>query len=402
MKKNKQIGMILIISVIIFKLVNVAYAVPMNASYQGFLLDNNGSPINGSVSITFNLYATKLDNQSLWNETHKDVLVTDGIFYVILGTENSFTNDLFRHELYLGISIDEDIELSPRNKFTSSIYAIRAAIAESVDGINITDHSIDITKLSFSDQEGNIEIPGNISANTFIGDGSQLTGIVKKETDPVWTKESSKYWTKEDLKRNSSREYSGSFNIGVFDSFYNSNSSNLQDVLDDFDVAISKKIDLQSTNYGLWNKAMDNFYYENGSVGIGTSNINEELQLDVEGKIGGTELCDQDGLNCKKISDIVTNEKDPKVGDQISGKWCKSNGNQVVCTSDEPSQFVRGGLYGLCSKNGSVTYPFSGSGNNCQCPGGFTKVVISSSSVNIGSQNATNYKTIYTYTCLKQ
>jgi hypothetical protein len=241
MKKQKQIFIIPLMIVLIFKLVNIAYAVPMTTSYQGFLLDNNGSPINGNVTITFNLYATEVDNQSLWTEIHEDVLVSDGIFNVILGTETSITNDLFSKDLYLGISIDNGSELSPRKKLTSTIYALRAAVAESIDGINITDHSIDITKLSFSDQEGNIEIPGNISANTFIGDGSQLTGIVKKETDPVWTTESSKYWTKEDLNRKSSREYSGAFNIGVFDSFLNSNSSNVQDVLDDLDVAISNQ-----------------------------------------------------------------------------------------------------------------------------------------------------------------
>jgi len=244
MKKDKQIKILLLLTFMLFKLVNIAFAVPMTTSYQGFLLDNNGSPINGNVTIiTFNLYATEVDNQSLWTEIHEDVMVSDGIFNVILGTESAITNDLFSKDLYLGISIDNGSELSPRKRLTSTIYALRAAVAESVDGENITDHSIDITKFSFADQEGNIEIPGNISANTFIGDGSQLTGIVKKEADPVWTTESSKYWTKDELKRVNSREYSGAFNIGIFDSFLNSNSSNLQDVLDDLDHAISNKQD---------------------------------------------------------------------------------------------------------------------------------------------------------------
>jgi hypothetical protein len=241
MKKNLLKKIMSLTSVIELLFFSIVFAVPMTTSYQGFLLDNNGSPINGNVTITFNLYATEVDNQSLWTEIHEDIMVSDGIFNVILGTESAITNDLFSKDLYLGIRIDNGSELSPRKRLTSTIYALRAAVAESVDGINITDHSIDITKLSFSDQEGNIEITGNISANSFIGDGSQLTGIVKKETDPVWTTESSKYWTKEDLNRKSAREYSGAFNIGVFDSFLNSNSSNVQDVLDDLDVAISNQ-----------------------------------------------------------------------------------------------------------------------------------------------------------------
>ena len=243
MEINKQIKIILLITIIIFKLMNIASAVPMNISYQGFILDNNGSPINSSVSITFNLYSKEVDNQSLWNETHTEVIVTDGIFNVILGTENAFTNDLFDNDLYLDISIDGSSEISPRRKLTSTAFSIRAHEADYAKSTNIGDHSIDITKLAFADQDGNIEIPGNIVAKTFIGDGSQLTGIVKKETDPVWTNEASKYWTKDELKRNSSREYSGAYNIGVSDSFLNSNSTNLQDVLDNLDQAISKKQD---------------------------------------------------------------------------------------------------------------------------------------------------------------
>jgi len=240
MKNVKQIINILFIIAIIFKLVNIAFAVPMNISYQGFLLDKNGSPINGDVTITFNLYATDDDNQSLWNETHREVKVTDGIFNVILGTESAFTNDLFdNNDLYLGISIDGSAEMSPRRQLTSTAFSMRAREADFVKGSNISDHSIDITKLAFADQDGNIEISGNIKAGSFIGDGSQLTGIVNIENDPIWRTESENYWTKEELKRNNSREDSGAFNLGVSDSFFHTNSSNLQDVLADFDMAIS-------------------------------------------------------------------------------------------------------------------------------------------------------------------
>ncbi|MEK7555645.1 MAG: prepilin-type N-terminal cleavage/methylation domain-containing protein [Patescibacteria group bacterium] len=39
-----------------------------------------------------------------------------------------------------------------------------------------------------------------------------------------------------------------------------------------------------------------------GSVGIGTTIISTGLKLDVEGKVGATEYCDQDGNNCKTIT----------------------------------------------------------------------------------------------------
>jgi len=248
-KCNQMIKQIALAAMIFLTITTSAFSVPMNLSYQGFILDNNGSPINGTVNIMFNLYLTEVDNQSIWAETHNQVMVSDGIFNVILGIESPLKNEFFNDGLYLGISIDESsndnssndnrTEMQPRRKFTSSAFAIRAGVADAVDGNNIDDHSIDITKLAFADQDGNIEISGNIKAGSFIGDGSQLTGIVNIENDPIWRTESENYWTKEELKRNNSREDSGAFNLGVSDSFFNTNSSNLQDVLADFDMAIS-------------------------------------------------------------------------------------------------------------------------------------------------------------------
>ena len=40
----------------------------------------------------------------------------------------------------------------------------------------------------------------------------------------------------------------------------------------------------------------------NGNVGIGTTNPNANLKLDVEGRIGATEYCDEDGNNCVDAS----------------------------------------------------------------------------------------------------
>jgi hypothetical protein len=276
-----MIKKIALAAMILLTITSTAFSVPMNLSYQGFILDNNGQPINSIVNIMFNLYVTEVDNQSIWAETHNDVIVSDGIFNVILGIEAPLKHEFFKDDLYLGISIDGSSEMQPRRKFTSTAFAIRAGVADAVDGNNIDDHSIDITKLNFADQDGNIEIPGNIKAGSFMGDASQLSGVVKEESDPVWKTESSNYWTKDELKRANSREYSGAFSIGVFDTFLNSNSSNLQDVLDDLDVAISNKMDVSNNDAGIWSKGGNNFYYLDGNIGIGTSE--PSATLDVNG-----------------------------------------------------------------------------------------------------------------------
>src|SRR3989344_5580457 len=42
----------------------------------------------------------------------------------------------------------------------------------------------------------------------------------------------------------------------------------------------------------------------NGKVGFGDSTPDGTLKLDVEGKVGATEYCDQNGANCKTIASL--------------------------------------------------------------------------------------------------
>jgi len=66
---------------------------------------------------------------------HEDVQVEDGLFNVMLGGTNPLPDGLFEaEELWLGITVETDPEISPRLQLTSSPYAFRAAIADSVAG----------------------------------------------------------------------------------------------------------------------------------------------------------------------------------------------------------------------------------------------------------------------------
>ncbi|MDD4989822.1 MAG: hypothetical protein PHW31_00740 [Candidatus Pacebacteria bacterium] len=46
--------------------------------------------------------------------------------------------------------------------------------------------------------------------------------------------------------------------------------------------------------------------YISGTVGIGVTAISSGLKLDVEGNVGAAKYCDQDGLNCKTISELTS------------------------------------------------------------------------------------------------
>ena len=45
-----------------------------------------------------------------------------------------------------------------------------------------------------------------------------------------------------------------------------------------------------------------------GKIGLGTASPSADLKLDVEGQVGATEYCDENGSNCKSINDIDSAE----------------------------------------------------------------------------------------------
>ena len=52
-------------------------AVPQNISYQGILQNASGTPVSGTVSMTFSLYSSATGGNSLWSESQPNVAVTN-------------------------------------------------------------------------------------------------------------------------------------------------------------------------------------------------------------------------------------------------------------------------------------------------------------------------------------
>jgi len=101
-------------------------------SYQGRLTDDGGEPLTGSYDITFGIYAMPSGSSLLWSETHSDVSIVNGLFSVILGSQTALPDTVFiDNDRYLGITIGEDPEISPRVMLTS---CPSAAIAKSIKG----------------------------------------------------------------------------------------------------------------------------------------------------------------------------------------------------------------------------------------------------------------------------
>lgn len=93
---------------------------PGTISYQGTLTTAMGEPLNGTVAMTFRLYSVPTGGSALWTETRTGsnaVPVSNGLFHVQLGSLTPISSEIWENEdLYLGITIGSDSEMSPREQ----------------------------------------------------------------------------------------------------------------------------------------------------------------------------------------------------------------------------------------------------------------------------------------------
>ena len=104
---------------------------PKMLNYQGYLTDDQGNPINGSVDMTFKIYDDSTGGNELWNETLNGVQVVKGIFNVVLGNENPIPYLVFTGgvERWLELAVSAQI-LSPRTRITAIAYAFIATYSD--------------------------------------------------------------------------------------------------------------------------------------------------------------------------------------------------------------------------------------------------------------------------------
>ncbi|MBN1956323.1 MAG: hypothetical protein JW900_14920 [Anaerolineae bacterium] len=91
-------------------------------SYQGQLTDPSGNPVSdGNYQMTFRLY--DIDNNLEWEET-QTVAVNDGLFNATIGAVNYITPTIFSQQLWLGVEVNGDGEMTPRQKLTGAPFAM--------------------------------------------------------------------------------------------------------------------------------------------------------------------------------------------------------------------------------------------------------------------------------------
>ncbi len=129
MKKSIAILVFIFLSCAVL---NAWASVPDDMRFQGVLTDSAGDMLEGEYVITFSLYDSAEGSGLVWSEAI-NATVNNGLVDVVLGeSSGGLDENLFDgSDLWLGIKVGDDIEMTPRQKISSVPYAIRANKAES-------------------------------------------------------------------------------------------------------------------------------------------------------------------------------------------------------------------------------------------------------------------------------
>ena len=129
--------------------------VPQLISYQGLVKDSSGTPLNGSFAVTFRLYSYPDSGIALWTEAHTAVSINGGLFNVSLGSVSAFAGiEPEGDEIWLGITIGGDTEISPRAKWVSVPFAFQA---DHADTANFAFQAKYVDTANFAYQAGNVD-----------------------------------------------------------------------------------------------------------------------------------------------------------------------------------------------------------------------------------------------------
>ena len=105
-------------------------------AFQGVLRDPQGTTVvDGSYNLTFKIYDDAASSSNvIYEEDISSVYVSGGVFSVELGTANNteWQSVPFDETYYVGVSVNNETEMSPRTKLTTSPYSMAVYGANNV------------------------------------------------------------------------------------------------------------------------------------------------------------------------------------------------------------------------------------------------------------------------------
>ncbi len=127
-------------------------AVPTMISYQGRLTDAAGDPVaDGNYQITFSIYSVLSGGTAMWTSGAQTVAVAEGLFNYNLGSSTPLPDSIFAKytQVYLGIKVGSDAEITPRTQLVSVGYAFQSLRGDSAKyAITVADNAITSAKIA--------------------------------------------------------------------------------------------------------------------------------------------------------------------------------------------------------------------------------------------------------------
>ena len=158
----------LLVSFLLGLAVMVQADVTGRINFQGRLSDDSGFPVpDDDYQMTFSIYALATGGGAIWNET-QNVATTDGIYSVVLGLINEIDPDDMTGDRYLGVKVESDLEMTPRQLLTAVPFTLKAADSEALSGQSATDFATAVHGHSFSEITGTVtdgQVPDTITIN---------------------------------------------------------------------------------------------------------------------------------------------------------------------------------------------------------------------------------------------
>lgn len=109
---------------------------------QGRLTDSSGRPLNGTYDMTFRLYTESTGGTAICSDANSNVQVSNGLFSTKVWGD---CQDVYNgQQLYLGIEVESDGEMSPRQGIYAVPYALTLKPRAIILGVNNSDATLHI------------------------------------------------------------------------------------------------------------------------------------------------------------------------------------------------------------------------------------------------------------------
>jgi YVTN family beta-propeller protein len=122
--------------------------VPRIINYQGYLKDiSTGNPVSdGSRTAVFSLYTSASGGSAVWQETNT-IVTNNGVFQTILGQTSSLDPSIVAvPELWMGVTLPPDAEMTPRQRVAGSVYSVGASEAQVSGTVAVNSEQIALRK----------------------------------------------------------------------------------------------------------------------------------------------------------------------------------------------------------------------------------------------------------------